>query len=947
MPDTQNYQDNLEEQHDDSVDEDDVSRGIQEAEDFANKEQDGSGAVKGAAEKAASKGLSSAAAKATPWGRALSVLGFLGRHKKGTITGGSILSAIITMVMVINIFFGPVFMLLGLGKMMDGFNFGPGDRSVAGQVRHIKRNWQTIRDGNTEMSRKAQDIENPDRARDVSGQKVARQQKRISFRKMIKSPKRAPKANWGGTLKTADEPGQKASRRLYGTDSESKRTTDKDLGKNLTDDEMNKIADSENPRAASRAAARQFVGSSIIAGGLAAGCVASIAADEMPKEDEIYEYLLVGMSDFQSTVSQLADGDDVDQDQVVDVVENLHYTEEVVQASGEEGHISEEEEAEIQAEVDDIDQEIRELMEEQGVDDPEDLDPEGLAEREELIRQNENVESGKQIRSHTKAAAYKRWTNQEVTGNEIDADITFPGMERRVRQGPTGYLLGVGEGINWITGMSDIYGTGVDASTVCRFITNPIVGITLTGVDVVLTIKACAVTLGGGCAGRVALFTVTEALARGVSWAIMSLTFSSLAPEGPEELMGYIDMGTNMGESEYRRSQGAPPISNEQANAMRESHLAKLAEEDKEKGFAWRYFSPENHRSVFSNIAMNYHLNGFGLSDIIKPFTNFTATITDAFGRLFSPLKAQNEQNFNNYEIQQYGFTVGELRVDPLENAREVEEKLRCARGEEESGDNCTTAKTNEGEIMDELLEKCIDPDTSDPYYDMDEMCKDPSSEERDAWSKVGVWTLNSQIIDSMSCLSHDDLCVEQLEGGGSSDDDSSGESGDGNLMSHPNLGGPESNGYFRMPDAPSGEYTWLPGAPPSQRCGTRKLVNFTYTMAVKYHEKYPDAPLIIGDLNASGHLSHRNGVDVDIYGPDGYFTASRPMVSADKAIQLGKWMHDTGEVKEIYYNHREVQDAVNDYANNSHFMFTQPYHWNHFHVRLKDEYRGSASESC
>lgn len=164
-------------------------------------------------------------------------------------------------------------------------------------------------------------------------------------------------------------------------------------------------------------------------------------------------------------------------------------------------------------------------------------------------------------------------------------------------------------------------------------------------------------------------------------------------------------------------------------------------------------------------------------------------------------------------------------------------------------------------------------------------------------------------------------------------------------LINPPGLGEPNSEGYYYLPEPSTGEWIYkTAGTPESEKCGTLELVQFTHTMGVLWHREY-GTTLNMGDLNAAGHLSHRNGVDVDIYGTEGY--GHKPMTTAEQAIQLGKWAYDTGIVKEIYYNYTEVQGVVNEYAGNPNFMFYQPGHEDHFHVRLKDEFRGPRSEGC
>jgi murein endopeptidase len=176
-------------------------------------------------------------------------------------------------------------------------------------------------------------------------------------------------------------------------------------------------------------------------------------------------------------------------------------------------------------------------------------------------------------------------------------------------------------------------------------------------------------------------------------------------------------------------------------------------------------------------------------------------------------------------------------------------------------------------------------------------------------------------------------------------------------LVSAPITEGPDKNGYFRMPDAPNGEYTFWPNTPEKERYGSRALIDTIYTVAMEWAKKHPEEKLVIGDMNVpppNRHLSHRTGIDVDIYtkASTGDANKSGSFVSnEDKAVQLGKMFADTKNVFAVYYNVIKVQQEVNPYANNvaghapyqrpTAMMFTQAHHFNHFHVRIPTKFKG------
>lgn len=165
-----------------------------------------------------------------------------------------------------------------------------------------------------------------------------------------------------------------------------------------------------------------------------------------------------------------------------------------------------------------------------------------------------------------------------------------------------------------------------------------------------------------------------------------------------------------------------------------------------------------------------------------------------------------------------------------------------------------------------------------------------------------------------------------------------------------PNLGSPNSQGYYQMPDSPqpAGLYGFNGGTPPAQRCGTKELVSVIYTVATNWKSRYPDSMILVGDLNAAGHASHENGTDVDIYTSNK--SAANTSGDRNKSIELGKMFIDTGIIKFIFYNDTTVQQAVNDYASSKGLpgrMQSWSGHENHFHVRIDDRFKGQKSSSC
>jgi len=133
-----------------------------------------------------------------------------------------------------------------------------------------------------------------------------------------------------------------------------------------------------------------------------------------------------------------------------------------------------------------------------------------------------------------------------------------------------------------------------------------------------------------------------------------------------------------------------------------------------------------------------------------------------------------------------------------------------------------------------------------------------------------------------------------------------------------------------------------------SRRWGTRKLVETTEIVLRGYRDAHPDAPLVlVGDLSRRhggwfgarygglGHLSHQNGLDVDIYYPraDGRELAPRDAGEIDRGLSqelVDRFLAAGAQVVFVGPNTglrgppERVQSIV--------------HHDNHLHVRLEQE---------
>lgn len=141
---------------------------------------------------------------------------------------------------------------------------------------------------------------------------------------------------------------------------------------------------------------------------------------------------------------------------------------------------------------------------------------------------------------------------------------------------------------------------------------------------------------------------------------------------------------------------------------------------------------------------------------------------------------------------------------------------------------------------------------------------------------------------------------------------------------------------------------------PAYQRYGKPALVSMFQNVAIKFNEKYPETKLVVGDLNAiAGHASHKNGLDIDVYGQNRMAAdmrgKNRNAKSVERTITLGKLFMDTKKIDVIFYNDPVVIRQVNAYAKKNnlpgHMEASNSSHEFHFHVRMKG--KSGPYDSC
>lgn len=151
---------------------------------------------------------------------------------------------------------------------------------------------------------------------------------------------------------------------------------------------------------------------------------------------------------------------------------------------------------------------------------------------------------------------------------------------------------------------------------------------------------------------------------------------------------------------------------------------------------------------------------------------------------------------------------------------------------------------------------------------------------------------------------------------------------------------GSAAGGCYQLPDS---KYYSPYG---SNHTGTKCLVQMIAATSKAWKEKYPNDVVRVGDMNAPGHLSHKTGVDVDIY-TDQAANMTIPSYSKERSIEYGRLWFSTGNIDYIFFNDASVRSGVQDYAKANKLpgvIQAWPNHEDHFHVRLKVKDDGSCA---
>lgn len=154
----------------------------------------------------------------------------------------------------------------------------------------------------------------------------------------------------------------------------------------------------------------------------------------------------------------------------------------------------------------------------------------------------------------------------------------------------------------------------------------------------------------------------------------------------------------------------------------------------------------------------------------------------------------------------------------------------------------------------------------------------------------------------------------------------------------------PTRPGYFQFPLPTDGSYRFENALCRGQHWGSKELIGVLYTVAQRWKQQYPAGRLNIGDLNASGHKSHKWGRAVDMdattNGQDWVADYTKGNYNEKATIELGIMFADTNLTKNIWYMGQPVNNAVLAYSremdrSSGMVMKSIPAHDNHFHVDI------------
>lgn len=362
---------------------------------------------------------------------------------------------------------------------------------------------------------------------------------------------------------------------------------------------------------------------------------------------------------------------------------------------------------------------------------------------------------------------------------------------------------------------------------------------------------------------------------------------------------------------------GGKKLSDDEVAAIRTEQLEQENLEFANKSIFARLFDKENSRSMVSQLAMSMPLSSSKLSQstVATLLTNPIGQLRNGFGMLFTTQKTKAATTADPFGIPQYGYPVDDAAFkadsDQYTDAY-CDEKIKA--WAESATQNADTGLDEHSEVSPCLLERAATGSAGGAFStdvlrpeDLQEPGGGDGSQQ--AGTIAGV------------------QCPENLEAG--------------------------PYGYYKMPEAPNGEYVIY--SVQGRRFGTKELVCVLYTVGMNYNQAMSGkSKLYIGDLNGGApHKSHKWGVAVDVDGGGelaaaDYTPARKGVYNTDATITLGKLFIDTGQMRNLWWCQNDNSlDAIIEYAKSKGTPLEGAKcisgHQNHFHWDIKAEYKGPA----
>jgi hypothetical protein len=504
------------------------------------------------------------------------------------------------------------------------------------------------------------------------------------------------------------------------------------------------------------------------------------------------------------------------------------------------------------------------------------------------------------------------------------------------------------------------------------------------GLPIIRDISGAVSSIGTGAADlalKPAGSSVEELTNQGLA-AIAGEGVNALAKGG--EFGNLANAGAFMAGNDQAVAGGGTALSDTEVAQLKDQRNQLDAQERSQKTFIARYFDPYDSASLTGKAVDTMPHSVSQMAALLNPLRLFGSSFS-SLNTLFAP-KTMAAQKYD-YGVKTYGFSLADQQDprfdDPYANADIVEPQLQALN--EKYGKCFGTSVDESGGLHSDKMVNVLKLEKDSEYQDCrghTSTAYTPPSSENSGVSKLlarlnpfaspavsaaaGTTAQSAEDVmftryrfyiadtidaKSLACWEDNESACAEL-GFGNSGRIPQDESVGSGLQCPSDLSKTVSVSgftYYQMPAAENGEYTFDPGAVEAQRYGQKELVCVLYTVAKNYKEKYGTKSTVkVGDLNASGHASHKWGVAADLNAKGALAAADSTDGAYNKeaTIELGKMLVATGKIKNIWWcPSDDSAQKIKEYADSQNKPITIQCiagHENHFHVDISAE-RGPA----